>query len=386
MKITGYVPSPEPPREPRQARSASEKAVRQGNGLDAAPQGRRFELIPFDKIAFDTTPAYLVKGIVPRVGLCVIWGAPKCGKSFLTFDLLMHVALGRKYRGRKIRQGAIVYCALEGCEAFKNRVQAFRLVRLAETSSEVPFHLIASPMSLVADHPALIVSIRTTLGAARPVAIAIDTLNRSLAGSESDDRDMGAYVKAADTIRDAFGCVVIIVHHCGHEGTRPRGHSSLMGAVDAQIAVKRDAAGNIIATVELMKDGSQGDEFASKLEVVEVGTDDDGDKITSCVIVPVEGLATSRKDRATRLTKGAKIALAALQEAIGECGAIPPASNHIPAGVKCITQDQWRDYAYRQGISGSDEPRARQLAFRRAHEALVAAKEVAVWDPYVWNV
>ena len=68
------------------------KAAPQGNGLDAAPQGRCFELIPFDKIAFDTTPAYLVKGIVPRVGLCVFWGAPKCGKSFLVFDLLMHVA------------------------------------------------------------------------------------------------------------------------------------------------------------------------------------------------------------------------------------------------------------------------------------------------------
>jgi len=48
-----------------------------------------------------------------------------------------------------------------------------------------------------------------------------------------------------------------------------------MGALDAQIAVKRDTADNIIATVELMKDGSQGDEFASRLEVVEVGMDDD---------------------------------------------------------------------------------------------------------------
>jgi RecA-family ATPase len=60
---------------------------------------------------------------------------------------------------------------------------------------------------------------------------------------------MSVYVLAADKIRDAFNCAVIIVHHCGHEGTRPRGHSSLIGAVDAQIAVKRDAADNIIATV-----------------------------------------------------------------------------------------------------------------------------------------
>ena len=63
------------------------------NGPDARAQNR-FELIPFDRVAFDTTPAYLVKGLIPRVGLCVFWGPPKCGKSFLVFDLLMHVALG----------------------------------------------------------------------------------------------------------------------------------------------------------------------------------------------------------------------------------------------------------------------------------------------------
>jgi hypothetical protein len=187
MKIEPLHPNHfdyEPPGEP-------------SNGPDGrASRKARFELIPFDKIAFDTAPAYLIKMIIPRIGLCVVWGPPKCGKSFLVFDMLTHVALGWKYRGRRVQQGAIVYCALEGCAAFKNRVEAFRLARLADNASEVPFHL-TSPMSLVA-------------------------LNRSLAGSESDDRDMAAYVKAADAIRDAFNCAVIIVHHCGHEGTRPQ--------------------------------------------------------------------------------------------------------------------------------------------------------------------
>jgi hypothetical protein len=43
---------------------------------------RLFDLVPFDKIRLDTVPAYLVKGIIPRIGLCVFWGPPKCGKSF----------------------------------------------------------------------------------------------------------------------------------------------------------------------------------------------------------------------------------------------------------------------------------------------------------------
>ena len=37
----------------------------------------------------------------------------------------------------------------------------------------------------------------------------------------------------------------------GHISSRPCGHSSVICAVDAQIAVKRDASENIVATLEL---------------------------------------------------------------------------------------------------------------------------------------
>src|SRR5262245_38655692 len=53
----------------------------------------RIKLIPFDEIKLGTEPRYLVKGIIPREGLVVVWGPPKCGKSFWTFDVAMHVSL-----------------------------------------------------------------------------------------------------------------------------------------------------------------------------------------------------------------------------------------------------------------------------------------------------
>ena len=74
----------------------------------------RFNLIPFDQVTVGTERLYLVKGLIPRTGLVVAWGPPKCGKSFWTFDLVMHIALGWDYRGRRVQQGPIVYLALEG--------------------------------------------------------------------------------------------------------------------------------------------------------------------------------------------------------------------------------------------------------------------------------
>jgi hypothetical protein len=351
-----------------------------------AAKPTRFELVAFDQIKISAGASYLVKGLIPRAGLVVVWGPPKCGKSFLTFDLSMHVALGWEYRGRRVKQGCVVYCALEGAQGFRARVEAFRREKLSGETSSPPFHLMASALNLVADQAAFLEALRVQLGEEKPVVVVIDTLNRSLAGSESDDKDMAAYVRAADAIRDAFDCAVVIVHHCGHGGERPRGHSSLIGAVDAQVAVKRDGAENIVATLELSKDGEAGAEIVSRLVPVEVGTDEDGEPIKSCIIVAVDAPASAKAAKGAKLSKGAQIALRALQKAIAEVGATAPASNTVPMGVKVVTVDQWRDYAYRLGISGSSEPRARQIAFQRAHEALIAAKQVGEWDPLAWIV
>ena len=253
----------------------------------------RFSLAKLDEVLMTTSPYYVVKNLIPREGLVVAYGPPKCGKSFWCFDLLMHVALGWDYRGLHVKKGPVVYAALEGVQGFKRRVEAFRRTRC--DAKGAAFYLTFSPLDLIRDHKALIASIRAK--GVVPSVVAIDTLNRSLVGSESKDEDMAAYVRAAEAIREAFGCVVVIVHHCGHNAERPRGHSSLLGAADVLIAVKRDASNNIDAVVEASKDGTLGLEIVSRLVVVDLGLDDDGDDITSCVIEPVDELAATVAER-----------------------------------------------------------------------------------------
>src|SRR5262249_50241350 len=131
-------------------------------------------------------------------------------------------------------------------------------------------------------------------------------------------------------IRAAFDCLVIIIHHCGVVTNRPRGHTSLTGADDAQIAVERDKDGNITVTVEHMKDGEASEPMGSKLELVRVGTNDEGDPITSCVIVP--DAIVAKKER--NLPDGAKLALDQLREVIADTGEVPAASNHIPPNTR----------------------------------------------------
>jgi hypothetical protein len=98
--------------------------------------------------------------------------------------------------------------------------------------------------------------------------------------------------------------------------------------------VKRGGAGEVIATVELAKDMEEGAEIFSRLELVDLGTDPDSDRITSLVVQPAE--ATAKAERKVTGTK--KVALDILRKAIDEAGVAPPASNHIPqnAGTTLI--------------------------------------------------
>jgi hypothetical protein len=356
--------------------------ARKGNG-GGQHSTQAFKLVPFDQLQPGQQSGYLIKGVIPRVGIVVIWGPPKCGKSFWTFDLVMHCARGcADYRGHRVASGPVVYCAFEGQEGFKARAEAFR--REHEISSPVAFFLVASNAKLVRDHQVLIKDISDQVGDVSPVAVVLDTLNRSIDGSESKDQDMGAYLDAAGAIQRAFECVVLIVHHCGVDGTRPRGHTSITGTTEAQVAVSRDAANNVMAEVEYMKDGPAGARFLSQLKVVDVGCDQDGDPLTSCIITAVDESQIPARPKKIKLTNAATIARRALSEAILREGQIPPPAAPAPSGSKGVNIKTWREQAYRRGISAGETERAKQLAFKRASDQLVALNQVGVWEEFAW--
>jgi len=339
---------------------------------------RELKFTRFPEILLSTASRYLVKGIIPNVGLVVVWGAPKCGKSFFVFDMVAHIAAGWEYRGQRVKQSPVVYFALEGQEGFVARVEAFRQ---AHGASDIPFYLSADRIVLPKDGAAIIRSIMEQFPDVHPGVVVLDTLNRSIAGSENDAADMGHYVRAADMIRAAFNCVVIVIHHCGIEGSRPRGHTSLTGAADAQIAVKRDGADKVVATVEFMKDGPQGAEIVSSLEQITVGTDDDGDNITSCVIRPA---GTANIKVKAKVIGQAGLALRVLSEAITEGGEIPPANSHIPPNTRTIREEAWRANFYARTSTDENTNGARQKAFVRASNKLQERNLIGKWADHVW--
>ena len=118
--------------------------------------------------------------------------------------------------------------------------------------------------------------------------VVVDTVARALgSGHDTDPGDMAALISAADTIRqDGSKPTVALIHHAGKDIARgPRGRSDLPGAIDTCVLVERlnNGHGNR-ATCEYAKDDPDGWAVDFRLEQVEIGNDEDGDVITTCVL------------------------------------------------------------------------------------------------------
>lgn len=343
----------------------------------------RYPLVRMRAIRPKLGGRYLVKGMLPSGALTVVWGAPKCGKSFWTLDVVAHIACGLPYRGLKVRQGPVVYIAAEGAEGFEARARAWS-TRYLRDADDPPLHVLSRRIDLVHEHQSFIAEIEQQLGGSVPVVVVVDTLNRTYSGSESSDQDMTAYVGAADAIKTRFNCTVIIVHHCGLEANRPRGHTALAGAADAQISIRRQRH-LITAAVDFAKDMPDGYSNTSKLEKIEIGNDEDGEMITTCIVVPTDEKPELAKPQ---LPAGMKLAIRALEKALITAGATRAMPGMPDGGVLSVPTSLWRATFYQMCLleapDGNQE--ARQKAFRRASTELQSRELVGCASDHVWKV
>ena len=127
-----------------------------------------------------------------------------------------------------------------------------------------------------------------------------------------------------------------------------------------------------------------GTALACRLERLVVGQDVDGYDISSCVVVPIEGLRpTATKPR---VSGAAANALRVLENAIIEYGEIVPASGNIPSNTRTISLVRWRNDFMAQSITDSDKPDTHSKAFRRCAEKLKSLGEIGVWNDRVWLI
>jgi len=336
----------------------------------------------------------LVKGWLGGGAMSIIYGDSNTGKSFLAIDLALHIALGWEWQGKRIRRGGVLYVAGEGANGVQNRVAAFRQHHNIAADEDVPFAIVTSTVdlrSLDSDTSRLIATVAdaVTLFDYPISLVIIDTLARALAGGdENASQDMGAFVANIDRIRQETGAHVCTIHHTGKDQTRgARGHSSLRAAIDSEIEVSRDEFSGVSTAIPKKQRDLPLDDtpISFTLHSIELGTDEDGDPMTSCVIQGAEAPARAKRDT-KGMTAAGKIALAALQRVVNEQGRPAPPSPGYPSDASVVTVEAWRKAAADASISPSDKPNSVRVAFSRATANLLALQKVGKHADHVWLI
>lgn len=347
----------------------------------------------FGEMRPNFTGRALIKGLLMAGSSCVIFGLPGCGKSFLAADMAFHIASGRRWFDRRTIQGAAVYLAAEGQEGFRLRLEALRQVY--GDGDDVLFALVPAAVDLLdpnADLPRVADVLAYVSRKWGGIALlVVDTLAASFGGGDENGSDMAAFVSNVASLCAPYGCARIIVTHAPLIGDakRPRGHGSLWGAADTvlQITGDRDAPARRIHVIK-QKDGDPGPDILFKLRSVEIGTDEDGDTVTSCIVEESGDDITCGPMR-RRLSPKEKIGFAALERALVKCGIFPPSI--IPDDVlnrtaigKVATLSEWRSEALSSLANSDTKPDTARRNFDRLRDSLQASDIIGVWEDWAW--
>jgi hypothetical protein len=340
---------------------------------------------------------WLMKGLLPAQGLGVVHGHPGSGKTFLALAWALHVALGWEWQGRKVKQGLVIYLSAEGQKGLRNRVAAFKK---HHKITHAPIAIIPVGIDMQApdaDVNRLIATVRAAEEhcGERAVMVAIDTVSKTFGKGKENTDDMVTYVANCERVAVEFECLTLAIHHRPKdvESEDPRGHSSLKGGAETVILVEAGETKKL--RVSKQKDGEDGLEMLFKLKVIELGQDEDGDPVTSCIVEQTEVDNTPRGDtpetKVSRLSDNYKRVLQVLDDTAIGTGFYPP--SEIPDGQidrlkvgKVVKFEDWRTlYAKTAGQDPDSKPDTVSKTFRRALTRLQNDGIVAVWGDYAWR-
>lgn len=320
---------------------------------------------------------YLIKGWLEKGTLAVMFGPSNVGKSFLALDLAHHISKGISWAEHRVTKGNVLYIAAEGGSSFPNRVSALDGPEFWVITMPVTFAGKASdaePMVEMVQHLASQVG--------RFDLIVVDTLSRVMGdGDENTAPDIADLIRNLDVLRQGTGSNVMLVHHTGKDIARgARGHSSLRAAIDTEIELSRDDSGVITAEITKQRDGPTGVKFNYTLRQIELGQDQDGDPVTTCLVNPAESVGTER----VALSGPASVILGRLEWLI-ECDGRFVSKPQYPSS-QCIDQSSLMEACIASGeLSTSDKRETQRRIFNRNVEVLRQKKLLIIRDDLVWK-
>lgn len=279
-------------------------------------------VLPAATVAKAPPPRWIIDGFAVENGVHLLVSESGTGKTFVLLNLAAHLACGAEWFGLSTSAGSVVYVGLEA-DALSLRLQAieeqgFDLANVYVIRATDPI----SPTigrdgreTPSVGEAALTTALRELAESlardGRPpiVALMVDTVRASMAGSEDSSSDASSYLRAVRRIlRVIEGAAAILAHHSGWQDgdvkrKRERGSSAFRGNVDgvAYLEADDEAAADpslvpLVLRVLKARDAQRPEHVRLVRQRVDLpGFDRRGEPLSSCIIVADSRSASDRE-------------------------------------------------------------------------------------------
>jgi putative DNA primase/helicase len=258
--------------------------------------------------------AWLVKHWIQSNALIMVHGPSGGGKTFVVLDMCLRIASGNDgdttWQNNRVSGGSVVYLAGEGHHGLRGRIAAWK--QYHNPGASLSMHLSRDGCDLNTPEGYRRVSDAIRHNRIVPSIIVVDTLHRFLSGDENSAQDAKTMLDACNSLMHEFDCSVLLVHHTGvseEAQHRARGSSAWRGALDIEISiVPPKAEGDPVAIIQRKsKDAEIALPVHINLKSVPITgwLDEDGDQVTSAVIIPAD--APAKAEKQDKLSKHRKL-------------------------------------------------------------------------------
>ena len=365
-------------RQGSQSQQGQQQGQQQRNGNETPAAQRRW--LSFAEAMSLEIKAELVKGLIPACGIGQLWGESGAFKTFIAMMLGYHVSEGLPLCGKRVLKKPVYYLLLEGANGLPKRTRALfswhKKTHVDKNGNPIPltgvYRFWPYDFNLSKNQAVDAVIDEIKANKHEGALVVIDTQSQASIGiDENVAKEITQILGAAKRISEEINGVVLLIHHTGKDATKKqRGSYAQEANIDFSLEVEKGAdCKSVLLKADKEKDHSKNQCIQFNIEIWEIGTDNEGEIITSCVAVP----SAYVKKQSTEIES-----VVNPKSEAGECLKSFILAMHETKKER-IFVDEWRPFYY--SISTAD-PKSKKTKFHRARKKLVELGVMAMEEDF----